>query len=312
LSRTAGARSLTAAPTVHEQDQRRAVAEERGEPVGGPAERLLASLRQPGGHQHATGPHGSLEPARQPRARLRDRDQRRRGRQLRSRCPAPPAVDVRVAGVVEQRAPRPGRERVAGDDERVALEAVLADLGRDPVDRGADHQLVRPRGAVGDRRRRVRASPPASSSACTSAADAALRKMHSVARLAARSRRRSVDGVGTCRPNLVKITVCAPPGAVSSTPSAAAVANAELTPGTISYGQPALAEARELLGDRAVDRRVAAVQADHDLAGLAASTIGGSTSSSASDELRTTVAPGLASPITSGATSESAATRAGA
>ena len=63
----------------------------------------------------------------------------------------------------------------------------------------------------------------------------------------------------------VMITVCEMPGDVSSVGSAAAAATKELTPGTTAYVDPRRVQGAHLLADRAVEARVAGVQA-HDAA----------------------------------------------
>ena len=72
------------------------------------------------------------------------------------------------------------------------------------------------------------------------------------------------SGTGVRPACRVMITVCEMPGAVSSAGSAAAAATNELTPGTTAYVDAARVEGAHLLADRAVEARVAGVQA-HDL-----------------------------------------------
>ena len=133
-----------------------------------------------------------------------------------------------------------------------------------------------------------------------------LRNRTRVQPCAARSRNFSPSGIAT-RPSIrVNIAVCETSGTVNSVFSAAAAANAALTPGTISYATPARSSKRICSSTAPyMDGSPLCTRATSSPA-RAAPIISALISSSVSALLPITRAPGLAESHTEGCTSESA------
>ena len=146
--------------------------------------------------------------------------------------PAPPPDTHARSRVVELRASPSFAQHIADEDHRGAVDAGLRSLAAMVASVPRIDALLRPTGALHDRRRRSPAGSAAQMRGNGVLEAPAERKMAIVARCAASEAISCPGGTGV-RPGLrVMITVCETPGSVSSVGSAAAAARKELTPGT--------------------------------------------------------------------------------